>query len=143
MNGPRHLKLLLYTAVWTGAVFSCAGHKEWRFLHPLLPVMHLLAARSLVSLGNHASSRYNPRSTALRTKRTYVVYLGLLSLAPSLYVIFWHSAGQIEALSHLRGLSDTELRSIGFLMPCHSTPAQSHLHRRIPVWRLTCEPPIE
>ncbi|KAI0280018.1 glycosyltransferase family 22 protein [Russula aff. rugulosa BPL654] len=113
MNGPRHLKLLLYTTVWTGAVFSCAGHKEWR-----------------------------PRNTVLRTKRTYVVLLGLLSSAPSLYVMRWHSAGQIEVLSHLRGLSDTELRSIGFLMPCHSTPAQSHLHRRIPVWRLTCEPPL-
>jgi GPI mannosyltransferase 3 len=146
MNGPRHLKLLLYTVVWTGAVFSCAGHKEWRFLHPLLPVMHLLAARSLVSLHDRASPRYsprNPRNPVSRTKRTHVLLLGLLSLAPSLYVMRWHSAGQIEVLSNLRGLSDKELRSIGFLMPCHSTPAQSHLHRRIPVWRLTCEPPLQ
>ena len=143
MNGPRHLKLLLYTAVLTGAVFSCAGHKEWRFLHPLLPVMHLLAARSLVSLCDRASSSYSPRITVLRIRRTHVVLLGLLSLVPSLYVMRWHSAGQIGVLSHLRGLSDKELHSIGFLMPCHSTPAQSHLHRRIPVWRLTCEPPLQ
>ena len=28
MNGPAlRLTLLLYTVVWTGAVFSCAGHK--------------------------------------------------------------------------------------------------------------------
>lgn len=142
VNGPRHLKLLLYTTVWTSAVFSCIGHKEWRFLHPLLPVMHLLAARSLVSIRDRASP-YSPRSTVFQIKRTYVVLLGLLSLVPSLYVMRWHSAGQIEVLSHLRGLSDMELRSIGFLMPCHSTPAQSHLHRRIPVWRLTCEPPLQ
>jgi phosphatidylinositol glycan class B len=143
MHGPRHLKLLLYTVVWTGAVFSCIGHKEWRFLHPLVPVMHLLAARSLVSLHDRAIPRYTPRSTGLRIKRTHVVVLALLSLAPSLYVMRWHSSAQIEVLSRLRGLSDTELRSIGFLMPCHSTPAQSHLHRRIPVWRLTCEPPLQ
>lgn len=33
-------------------------------------------------------------------------------------------------MSHLGDLVDTgELRSVGFLMPCHSTPWQSHLHR--------------
>ena len=143
MHGPRHLKLLLYTVVWTAAVFSCIGHKEWRFLHPILPVMHLLAARSLLSFHDRASPRYSPRSTVLRVKRTHVVLLALLSLAPSLYAMRWHSSAQIEVLSHLRGLPETELRSIGFLMPCHSTPAQSHLHRRIPVWRLTCEPPLQ
>jgi phosphatidylinositol glycan class B len=143
MHGPRHLKLLLYTVAWTTAVFSCIGHKEWRFLHPLVPVMHLLAARSLLSLHGRASPRYSPRSTVLRVKRTHVVILSLLSLAPSLYVMLWHSSAQIEVLSHLRGLSDTDLRSIGFLMPCHSTPAQSHLHRHIPVWRLACEPPLQ
>ena len=105
--------------------------------------MHLLATRSLVSLHDRAGPRYSPRSTVLRIKRTHVVLLGLFSLAPSLYVMRWHSAGQIEVLSNLRGLSDQELRSIGFLMPCHSTPAQSHLHRRIPVWRLACEPPLQ
>ena len=105
--------------------------------------MHLLAARSLVSLRDRPSSRYSSRNTVLKIKRTHVVLLGLLSLAPSLYVMRWHSAGQIEVLTHLRGLSEKELRSIGFLMPCHSTPAQSHLHRRIPIWRLTCEPPLQ
>jgi len=143
MDSPRHIKLLLYMTLWTSAVFSCAGHKEWRFLHPLLPVMHLFAAWSLVSLHDRTNPRYGPRRTILRIKRTHVVLLGLLSLAPSLYVMGWHSSAQIEVLSHLRGLSDTELRSVGFLMPCHSTPGQSHLHRRIPVWRLTCEPPLQ
>jgi phosphatidylinositol glycan class B len=96
MNGPRHLRLLLYTVVWTGVVFSCAGHKEWRFLHLIFPVMHLLAARSLVSLGDHANSGYSPQNSVLRTKHTHIVLLGLLSLVPSLYIMRWHSAGQIE-----------------------------------------------
>jgi len=142
MQGPRHHRLLLYTVVWTSTVFSCAGHKEWRFLHPLVPIMHLLAARSLISY-DRPSPRYSTRNRGLGMKRTHVVLLTLLSLAPSLYVIRWHSSAQIGVLSHLRGLPDTELRSIGFLMPCHSTPAQSHLHRRIPVWHLSCEPPLQ
>jgi phosphatidylinositol glycan class B len=142
-EGPRHHRLLLYTVVWTSAVFSCAGHKEWRFLHPLVPIMHLLAARSLISLHDRSSPRYSIRNTGLNIKRTHVVVLALLSLAPSLYVMRWHSSAQIGVVSYLRGLPDTELRSIGFLMPCHSTPAQSHLHRRIPVWHLSCEPPLQ
>jgi GPI mannosyltransferase 3 len=141
--GPRPLKLLLYTVMWTSAVFSCAGHKEWRFLHPLVPVTHLLAARSLVSLYDRAGPHSSTRDSPLRIKRSHVVPLALLSLAPALYVARWHSFAQISVLSHLRGLPDTELRSIGFLMPCHSTPAQSHLHRPIPVWRLSCEPPLQ
>ena len=142
-QGPRNLRLLLYTATWTVAIFSFAGHKEWRFLHPLVPTLHLLAARSLVSLYDRSSLGHSSRDTRVGMKRTHIVLLALLSVAPSLYVMRWHSSAQIGVLSYLRGLPDSELRSIGFLMPCHSTPAQSHLHRRIPVWRLSCEPPLQ
>jgi hypothetical protein len=45
-------------------------------------------------------------------KRTHIVLLTLLSVPPSLYVLRWHSSAQIGALSHLRGLPDTELRSM-------------------------------
>ncbi|KAN0137298.1 glycosyltransferase family 22 protein [Lactarius tabidus] len=141
-QGTGSLKLLLYTVIWTGIVFSFAGHKEWRFLHPMVPAMHILAARSLVSLYDRASPRPSKTTTSLGIKRTHALVLAVLSLAPALYAAFWHSSAQISVLSHLRGLPDTDLRSVGFLMPCHSTPAQSHLHRRIPVWRLSCEPPL-
>ena len=142
-QGTRPLKLLLYTVIWTGVVFSCAGHKEWRFLHPMVPAMHILAVGSLVSLYDRASPRSSTPTLSLRVKRTHAWVLAVLSLAPALYAALWHSSAQISALSHLRSLSDTELRSVGFLMPCHSTPAQSHLHRRIPIWRLSCEPPLQ
>ncbi len=142
-QGTRSLKLLLYTVIWTGAVFSFAGHKEWRFLHPLVPAMHILASRSLVSLYDRTSPRSSTPTSSLRVKPTHASVLAVLSLAPALYAALWHSSAQISVLSHLRGLSDTELRSVGFLMPCHSTPAQSHLHRRIPIWRLSCEPPLQ
>ncbi|KAH9053301.1 Alg9-like mannosyltransferase family-domain-containing protein [Lactarius vividus] len=141
-QGTRPLKLLLYTVIWNGVVFSFAGHKEWRFLHPLVPAMHVLAARSLVSLYDRTSPRSSKPTSLFGIKRTHASVLALLSLAPALYAALWHSSAQISVLSHLRELPDTELRSVGFLMPCHSTPAQSHLHRRIPAWRLSCEPPL-
>ena len=76
-------------------------------------------------------------------KRAHIVLLTLLSVPPSLHIMRWHSSAQIRVLSHLRGLPDTELRGIGFLMPCHSTPAQSHLHHRVPVRRLSRKLPFQ
>ena len=76
-------------------------------------------------------------------ERAHIVLLTLLSVPPSLHIMRWHSSAQIRVLSHLRGLPDTELRGIGFLMPCHSTPAQSHLHHRVPVRRLSRKLPFQ
>jgi hypothetical protein len=46
------------------AVFSCAGHDELRLLRPVLPVMNLLAARSLTLVSFHDC--ISPRYTNLR-----------------------------------------------------------------------------
>ncbi|PWA03680.1 hypothetical protein BB558_000182 [Smittium angustum] len=33
------------------------------------------------------------------------------------------------------------IKDVGFIMPCHSTPFYSHVHKKIPMWFLSCEPP--
>ncbi len=98
-QGTRPLKLLLYTVIWTGAVFSFVGHKEWRFLHPLVPAMHILAARSLVSLYDRTSPRSSTPTSSLRVKPTYASVLAVLSLAPALYAALWHSSAQARAIN--------------------------------------------
>jgi len=52
-------------------------------------------------------------------------------------------------MGYLRSLARDggEVRSIGFLMPCHSTPWQSHLHNPQldhpgKLWAIGCEPPL-
>ncbi|KAL4246066.1 Mannosyltransferase, partial [Abortiporus biennis] len=47
-DGTRPAKVLLGLTAWTVLIYSLAGHKEWRFIHPLLPIMHIFAAKSLV-----------------------------------------------------------------------------------------------
>jgi phosphatidylinositol glycan class B len=133
-QGTGSLKLLLYTVIWTGVVFSFSGH-------PMVPAMHILTARSLVSLHDRMSPRSSEPTSSLGIKRTHALVLAVLSLAPALYAALWHSSAQISVFSHLRGLPGTDLRRVRLLMPCHLTPAQ--LHRRIPVWRLSCEPPLQ
>src|ERR1700728_2688040 len=46
--GPRSLRTMFVSVAWTVGVYSVAGHKEWRFIHPILPLLHVFAARSLV-----------------------------------------------------------------------------------------------
>ncbi|PSR83059.1 hypothetical protein PHLCEN_2v5863 [Hermanssonia centrifuga] len=61
--------------------------------------------------------------------------------------MFAHGRAQVDVLYHLRSLSPHEVRSIGFLMPCHSTPWQAYFHAasladdRL-LWALGCEPPL-
>ncbi|KII89152.1 glycosyltransferase family 22 protein [Plicaturopsis crispa FD-325 SS-3] len=134
---------------WTLAIYSLAGHKEWRFIHPLLPLLHIFAAKSLVdhfsdkASSEHAKERRS-NDTLLPVRRRILVFL-LLSVPASLYVIFFHGAAQISVVEYIRGIP--ELKSVGFLTPCHSTPAHAYIHRQelAPpgrMWALGCEPPL-
>lgn len=190
---------------WVTAVYSCAGHKEWRFLHPMLPLLHAVAAKSIVDLSYTTTTRErknadydsysspdNGKSTALKTNATaaqryssrspsntspnpysspsrpphgettpalpvrsaHVFFIAFLSLPVIVWVTRFHGHAQVEVTQHLhslgahqreRGDDSSPLLSIGFLMPCHSTPGQAYLHTDLgegKVWSLSCEPPL-
>jgi len=148
----RHSRTLALLVAGTLAVYSATGHKEWRFIHPLLPILHVFAAKSLVDLYDRHTKRLAsddeteeptpPPSSPLPIRRRHLVLL-LLNAPPALYVMLLHGAAQVSVVHHLRARED--LRSVGFLMPCHSTPWQSHLHREDleeNIWALGCEPPL-
>jgi phosphatidylinositol glycan class B len=156
-NNEKNLKTMLGCIVWTLTVFSFVGHKEWRFLHPLLPMLHIFASRSLVEL-HHCSAKAEvevprekgknaiakPFSLPIRTRDLCLL---LLAVPASIYVVFFHCVGQIKVMSYLRSLPPENLTSVGFLTPCHSTPWQAYLHRpelAAPgrMWALGCEPPL-
>ncbi|KZT57787.1 glycosyltransferase family 22 protein [Calocera cornea HHB12733] len=133
---------------WTTGVYSLAGHKEWRFLHPLLPVLLLLATKSVVDAHGRIAKKNRPHgspnisSNSLGIAPRHLILL-LTSLPLGLYVLQIHGRAQISVMHHLRSLDNTDLHSVGFLMPCHSTPWQSYLHRdELEIWALGCEPPI-
>jgi len=146
-TGTPAERTMLFVVAWTTVAYSLAGHKEWRFLHPLLPLLHALAAKSLVDLATPPPRAAGPvpRIFSLPVRRSHFALLFLLSVLPAAYVIRWHAHAQISVLHFLRGVPTHELHSVGFLMPCHSTPGQSHLHRALPpghLWALGCEPPL-
>lgn len=137
-----HERTLASLVAWTIAVYSLAGHKEWRFIHPVLPILHVFAARSFKDLTTVKDEKIDDETTR-RGKHGFHKYLVLLSIPAMIYVMCYHGRAQVSVIADLRHRPG--LRSVGFLMPCHSTPWQSHLHRpdlEGHIWALGCEPPL-
>lgn len=203
------LKSLTKVSIFTILVFSLIGHKEFRFLQPLVPIFNLLITYSLMDLSqrrgvdndldlrsrnqiirsqieledSHRIMIWRGGETVLVHGRPPLLYsnfssslkdasnivsssnyskwiksLLLLQLPIAIYLCHFHGKGQVEVMKEVRNLWDGgELKSVGFLMPCHSTPWQSHVHRKELevangingngddglMWFLTCEPPRE
>ncbi|KAH0559262.1 hypothetical protein GP486_004225 [Trichoglossum hirsutum] len=143
---------LAVTALSVTSILSLISHKEVRFIYPILPALHILTAEALVS--TVYPSQRNPRSpprpqaAAPRIAGLWKYILSILlatNILLALYTTLIHQSGVLSVLTYLRkehGSRNTTT-TIGFLMPCHSTPWRSHLiHPSIHAWALTCEPPI-
>ncbi|OOQ89134.1 GPI mannosyltransferase 3 [Penicillium brasilianum] len=140
-------------------VLSLISHKEVRFIYPLLPSLHILAAPPLVQFFYPAV--YSRSSSAYTPQRLVLIFLVVANLVIGLYTTLYHASGVMNVLTYLRhqheahgevhGSSIESLDSqtapgitAGFLMPCHSTPWRSHLvYPTIDAWALSCEPPID
>ncbi|KAL0574686.1 glycosylphosphatidylinositol anchor biosynthesis [Marasmius crinis-equi] len=135
-------KLLFGLLCWTISVYSLAGHKEWRFIHPLLPALHLFAAKSLVdSWGKENQDAALPISSRK---------MGLLlaTVPISAYIVLFYCSGPMSVMGYIRSLPpDVMAGGVGILMPCHSTPGHGYLHRpqlsHGELWALGCEPPLQ
>ncbi|KAJ7156958.1 glycosyltransferase family 22 protein [Mycena crocata] len=140
------LTTMLGCIAWTIGVYSLAGHKEWRFIHPLLPMLNLFAAKSLCDMST--TRLHRPSTMGLPLQRRFLITL-LLTLPISCYIAVLYCSAPIQVMSFIRSLPREELRDggVGFLMPCHSTPGHAYLHRKElaegRMWALGCEPPLQ
>ena len=159
------LKTMLKTIIWVIGIYSLAGHKEWRFIHPILPLLHIFAAKSLVDLACNSTRLSNGKGTKRQknpSSRTFIhsrlglpgipnktLFFLLLSLPASMYIVLLYCSAPISVLSFIRAIPKEELgqSTVGYLMPCHSTPGHAYLHRKELVdggmWALGCEPPLQ
>lgn len=142
-------------------VLSLISHKEVRFIYPLLPALHILAAQPLVQF--FAPAIYYRSSSAYTPQRLLLIFLVLVNVVIALYTSVWHASGVLNIMTYLRQQHETHAErpavsafsafspvsahkgiTAGFLMPCHSTPWRSHLvYPTIDAWALSCEPPID
>ncbi|KAK4549845.1 hypothetical protein LTR36_005146 [Oleoguttula mirabilis] len=143
--------VLLITVLVTVMTMTLISHKEVRFIYPLLPILHILAAKPLAAF-------FNPFPLpASRLRRSLMVLMLSVNICIAAYVSLVHQRGVIDVLHYLRHEQNARLVSssslegsassvnvtVGFFMPCHSTPWRSHLvYPEIHAWALTCEPPL-
>ena len=125
----------------TIVILSLVPHKEFRFILPLLPPALACAGQSIYSLEVHFSKKTSSKFIF----NLILILLTITNLFPALYIGVVHQRGAIDVMNWLRRetQSPDRVKSILFLMPCHSTPFYSYLHKNIPMSFLTCEPPLK
>lgn len=123
---------LTLSSLVTILVYSLIRHKEVRFIYPLLPKLIILASSAL-----HNTSHISPK-----WRKSIIIALLVPNVPIAYYTTQVHQRGVIDVVDWLRR-DGNNWRSVGFLMPCHSTPWMTSLQTpESKMWALTCEPPI-
>ncbi|KAL2611148.1 hypothetical protein R1flu_022840 [Riccia fluitans] len=186
--------------VWVLGVYSLLGHKEFRFVLPVLPLTMMFSGYALESLENKctrykvddddvAETKVSPNSspkslkyglrgvkefsskleeeenfrdsarsgaggTQLNQQAAGAVGLGAVAkfwwiliflfstnMPVALYTSVIHQRGGEAVMEYLaKEARQNRVDSVVFLMPCHSTPFYSALHRNISMRFLDCSP---
>ncbi|KAK5171474.1 glycosylphosphatidylinositol anchor biosynthesis [Saxophila tyrrhenica] len=138
---------LALTVITSVLALGGISHKEVRFIYPLLPMLHVLAAEPFSSFFRRPA----------RPSRIIILTLAAaINVAVMYYTSYVHQRGVVDVMHYLRhqhekklalsstpGAGEMVATTVAFLMPCHSTPWRSHLvYPEIEAGALTCEPPI-
>ncbi|KAK8747831.1 hypothetical protein OTU49_017533, partial [Cherax quadricarinatus] len=99
---------------------SCLGHKEFRFLLPILPLC-LCIAGDLIA---YELTSYSKRKTQLSKYKSVAGFSFLIipNLLSVLYLGLVHQRGPLDTMTVLQHDTQSHKSNVLFLMPCHSTP---------------------
>ncbi|CAG8478056.1 9103_t:CDS:2, partial [Acaulospora colombiana] len=116
----QHVKPLLQLICWVVTIYSLLGHKEFRFLYPLVPIFVLIAGygfQEIYRVSDSSDSR--SRATASRRYlRLSVLFFVLTNVPMAYYASVIHQSGVVEVMNYLRKEVDNGgVKDIGFLMP--------------------------
>ncbi|KAF5956676.1 hypothetical protein HYC85_003901 [Camellia sinensis] len=135
---------------WVLGLYSVLGHKEFRFVLPVLPIALMFSGYSLATIGR-SDSPHNRRkgSPSIHTKcpskkHWVIIFLFATNLPMALYMSLVHQRGTEDVMNYLsKEARNEKVESILFLTPCHATPYYSTLHRNLPMRFLDCSPSEE
>ena len=126
-----------FLAVFSLIVFvshSVMGHKEFRFLYPILPLMLIMASIGFVECASSLKGRVNWPTSARATVAVGIIFFAISSIVCSLPLSFkWRKQpGGIYFADHLN--QDSSLCGLGiFQIKWWATGGYTHLHRNIPI----------
>ncbi|OUM59808.1 glycosyltransferase family 22 protein [Piromyces sp. E2] len=135
-----HFNILFYLLLWTVGIYSNLVHKEYRFIYPIVPIIFFYSGYFLDVI-----SKYDQKIKSFIKKYIWkcVALLVLTNIPLAFYISNVHQRGVMDATFFLRKeVRQHDANGILYLMPCHSTPFYSYIHKNITLDFLTCEPPI-
>lgn len=132
---------------WVTGIYSVLGHKEFRFVLPILPMALMFSGYSLAALETpDLPMGKRKRASTTHTKwpsklRLAVFFLVLTNIPMGLYMSLVHQRGSEDVMQYIaKEALNGEVRSVLFLTPCHATPYYSALHQNLPMRFLDCTP---
>ncbi|XP_058082019.1 mannosyltransferase APTG1 [Magnolia sinica] len=132
---------------WVLGLYSVLGHKEFRFVLPVLPIALMFSGYSLAAMENLDSSDNRKKGASkfhirCPTKMQLSIFFLLVTNLPmALYMSLVHQRGSEDVMNFLaKEALHGRVDSVIFLMPCHATPYYSTLHCNLPMRFLDCSP---
>ncbi|CAI8611283.1 unnamed protein product [Vicia faba] len=137
---------------WVLSFYSILGHKEFRFVLPVLPIALMFSGYSLAMIEDPGagSSQYKEKKFSKEHNKcppkmtAAIIFLLATNIPMALYMSLVHQRGPEDVMNHLaKEAFQGKVKSILFLTPCHATPYYSMLHRNLPMQFLDCTPSSE
>lgn len=133
--------------LWVLGLYSLLGHKEFRFVLPVLPIALIFSGYSLamirgcdMSIGKSKKSSSSHMKCSSKMQLT-ILFLLATNIPMAVYMSMVHQRGTEDVMNYLAEEAlNGEVRSILFLTPCHATPYYSTLHQNLPMRFLDCSP---
>lgn len=122
--------------------YSFLGHKEFRFIFPVVPLAMCYCGLFMSSLSvNHSSKNTKSQihnqgvlNVVLQSgwkAKLLVLFLAITNVPLALYTTTVHQKGTIDVMNYIQvesaKLQSDHDMSVLFLMPCHSTPFYRYL----------------
>lgn len=137
---------------WVLGFYSILGHKEFRFVLPVLPIALMFSGYSLAVIEDPSAGSLEYKGKGFSKKKNKcppkmtvaILFLLATNIPMALYMSLVHQRGPEDVMNHLaREAFQGNMKSILFLTPCHATPYYSMLHQNVPMKFLDCTPSSE
>lgn len=128
---------------WVLGVYSLLGHKEFRFVLPVLPITLMFSGYLLAEIDKPDFPQRKLGKSDKAQKWKYFMVFGLLitNIPAALYTSLVHQRGSEAVMIFLAREADKhQVQSVTFLMQCHATPYYASLHRNLTMRFLDCSP---
>lgn len=135
---------------WVLGLYSVLGHKEFRFVLPVLPIALMFSGYALATLRTPDFLKSEKKkSSNIHTRcpskmQLSILFLLVTNIPMAVYMSLVHQRGTEDVMIYLsKEAKNEKVKSILFLMQCHTTPYYSTLHRNLPMRFLDCSPSEE